>query len=310
MNIFPLISIIIPVYKVEQYLRECVDSVLAHEGDVFEVVLVDDGSPDNCGKICDEYVQKDSRVKVVHKKNGGLSDARNVGIQVAEGQYIVFLDGDDMLSCDSKGQQWFSCLLSFLEKTKLPVYFFSCIEEFPPKASWKLGKGPEVVRKKIFLSKFFFKVPYQAGWLYILNRDFLIQKSLFFRKGLLHEDEEWIPRIIVSLNEEQYIGIVPFPLYRYRLNRSGSITNSPCIRRQEARLSIIETFVGLYPKLIGQDQKFIATRIAQLYTGLVMTKDLDRSVWQRLMNKKKYLLKSKFPKHWLIYILSLLRVRH
>ena len=81
------LSIIVPVYKVEPYLRRCVDSILAQTFRDFEVILVDDGSPDNCGAICDEYAAKDARVKVLHKANGGLSDARNAGLDIAQGEY-------------------------------------------------------------------------------------------------------------------------------------------------------------------------------------------------------------------------------
>lgn len=302
-----ILSIIIPIYKVEDYLSECVNSVINQTYKNLEIILVDDGSPDNCPTICDEYARKDDRIKVIHKTNGGLSDARNAGIEVAKGQYILFLDGDDMLRCDSQGQQWLSSLLAFLEQTKLPVYFFSCIEEFPPQAAWKLGNCLKVVKKNKFLKKFFFKVPYQAGWLYILNRDFLIKNSLFFKKDLLHEDEEWIPRIILSLSEGQNIGVVSFPLYRYRLNRCGSITNGSHTRRQKARLSIMESFAMLYPKLTKQNQKFIATRIAQLYTGLVLDKSLDLGVKKQLGVFKGFLLKSKCIKHWGIYILQIFR---
>ncbi|HFU5892253.1 TPA: glycosyltransferase family 2 protein, partial [Enterococcus faecium] len=89
------ISIIVPIYNVEQYLRKCVDSILAQTFTDFEVILVDDGSPDNSGAICDEYAKLDSRVRVIHKENGGLSDARNAGIEIAKGKYLGFVDSDD-----------------------------------------------------------------------------------------------------------------------------------------------------------------------------------------------------------------------
>jgi len=91
------ISIIVPVYNVEKYLRKCVDSILNQTFKDFELILVDDGSPDNSGVICDEYAKKDSRVRVIHKKNGGLSDARNIGIDAAKGKYIGFIDSDDYI---------------------------------------------------------------------------------------------------------------------------------------------------------------------------------------------------------------------
>lgn len=89
------VSIIVPIYNVEQFLKQCVDSLLNQTLQEIEVILVDDGSPDSCPKICEEYKQKDKRVKVIHKSNGGLSDARNAGIKMAEGQYVAFVDSDD-----------------------------------------------------------------------------------------------------------------------------------------------------------------------------------------------------------------------
>ena len=93
----PRLSVIVPVYKVEKYIHKCVDSILNQTFTDFELILVDDGSPDNCGRICDEYAAKDSRVRVIHKKNGGVSDARNVGVVESKGDYISFVDPDDFI---------------------------------------------------------------------------------------------------------------------------------------------------------------------------------------------------------------------
>ena len=95
-----LISIIIPVYKVEIYLEKCIQSVINQTYENLQIILVDDGSPDNCGKICDEYAQKDHRIEVIHKSNGGLSDARNKGLEIAKGEYIGFIDSDDYIESD------------------------------------------------------------------------------------------------------------------------------------------------------------------------------------------------------------------
>ncbi len=92
-----IISIIIPIYNVERYIHRCVGSVINQTYKNLEIILVDDGSPDNCGKICDEYAEKDERIKVIHKKNGGLSEARNFGIDVATGEWLFFLDSDDWI---------------------------------------------------------------------------------------------------------------------------------------------------------------------------------------------------------------------
>ena len=106
-----LISIIIPVYKVEKYLEKCIESVLNQTYTNLQIILVDDGSPDNCGKICDEYAKKDSRIEVIHKANGGLSDARNVGISKAKGRYIGFVDSDDYIK-----ENMYEILLNLIKK--------------------------------------------------------------------------------------------------------------------------------------------------------------------------------------------------
>ena len=95
-----LITVVVPVYKVEKYIDRCVTSIINQSYKNLEIILVDDGSPDNCGKICDDYARKDERIKVIHKENGGLSDARNAGINIAKGKYITFIDSDDYIKYD------------------------------------------------------------------------------------------------------------------------------------------------------------------------------------------------------------------
>lgn len=96
-----LISVIIPVYNVEKYLQECLNSVIAQTYKNIEIIVIDDGSTDNSGKICDEYAKKDNRIKVIHKANGGLSDARNFGIDISKGKYVYFVDSDDYIDIDT-----------------------------------------------------------------------------------------------------------------------------------------------------------------------------------------------------------------
>lgn len=104
MNEDMLVSVVIPIFNVEKYIRECVNSLLRQTYKNMEIILVDDGSPDNCPNICDSYLALDKRIKVIHKNNGGLSDARNKGIDIATGQYLVFVDGDDFLLPDAIGR--------------------------------------------------------------------------------------------------------------------------------------------------------------------------------------------------------------
>lgn len=101
LNSNPLVSVIVPVYNVEHYIHRAVDSLLNQTYPYLDIILVDDGSPDACPRICDEYACKDSRARVIHKTNGGLSDARNAGLEIAKGEYLTFLDSDDYLSTDA-----------------------------------------------------------------------------------------------------------------------------------------------------------------------------------------------------------------
>lgn len=97
MSVEPKISIIVPVYKVEPYLRKCLDSIVGQTYQNLQIILVDDGSPDNCGKICDEYAARDRRIEVIHQANGGVSAARNAGLKLADGDYIGWVDSDDWI---------------------------------------------------------------------------------------------------------------------------------------------------------------------------------------------------------------------
>ena len=100
MEVKKMISVVVPIYNVSKYLPKCIESILHSTYKNLEVILVDDGSTDECPTICDDYAKKDSRIKVIHKKNGGLSDARNKGLDIATGEYISFIDSDDYIDAD------------------------------------------------------------------------------------------------------------------------------------------------------------------------------------------------------------------
>ena len=117
-----LISVIVPIYNVEKYLDKCVDSIINQTYKNLEIILVDDGSPDNCPKMCDDYAKKDSRIKVVHKENGGLSDARNAGMKVATGEYVSFIDSDDWIDLET-----FSISMAKIEECNAQIVAFNII---------------------------------------------------------------------------------------------------------------------------------------------------------------------------------------
>ena len=121
-----LLSVVIPVYNVEKYLQQCVDSIINQLTDECEIILVDDGSPDGSGEICDRYANKDSRINVIHQQNGGLAAARNTGLDYARGEYVAFVDSDDYLDghCIAK-------ILSWISSGGADVCFMRAMKVFP-----------------------------------------------------------------------------------------------------------------------------------------------------------------------------------
>ena len=123
-----LISVIVPVYNVEKYLRKCIDSIINQTYSNLQIILVDDGSEDNCSIICDEYVQLDMRIVVIHKKNQGLVLARKSGMQIAEGEYITFVDADDYIDIDA-----YEKIVACINPDMPDIIAFDLIEEYPDK---------------------------------------------------------------------------------------------------------------------------------------------------------------------------------
>ena len=220
----PRFSIVIPVYKVEKYIRQCLDSVLAQSYTDFEIVVVDDGSPDDCPAICDTYAAADSRVIVIHKKNGGLSDARNVGLQTATGEYVIFLDSDDYyLSAD------------FLKKINAKITETGCCAVFfkrrkyievtstlmPPPIAF-----PETVREttceEMLLSLAQKDMLDASACMKATSRALLLENDLLFKKGIFSEDVEWFFRYVPQLKS---VALLNDPAYCYRI-REGSISQS------------------------------------------------------------------------------------
>lgn len=188
---YPKISIIIPIYRVEPYLRKCVDSVLAQTYKNIEIILVDDDSPDRCGEICDEYAKKDNRVRVIHKENGGLSDARNTGIRIATGDYIMFIDSDDYVANDIC-----EVLLDVCEKNKADISTCGHISVWPDRKTIPTDlddTGKETVCDNYEALKIYFtENGLKKNKFHTISCAKLYIKSLFdniqFPFGKLHED--------------------------------------------------------------------------------------------------------------------------
>ena len=216
------ISVIVPVYKVEKYLRRCVDSIINQTYPELEIILVDDGSPDNCGKICDEYAAKDSRIKVIHKENGGLSDARNAGIDVSTGDYISFVDSDDHIALDMY-EKMYNAIKK--EDADISICSVANIDESGSRISMSYESPVKdgVLTVKEVLTE---KLQGRTYWYWIVMWNKLYKKSLFseirFPYGKLNEDAFVIGRLLALSNK---LACVSEELYYY-LRRSDSIMGS------------------------------------------------------------------------------------
>lgn len=195
-----LISVIIPVYKVEKYLCRCVDSVLAQTYANMEIILVDDGSPDNCPVMCDEYARQDSRVKVIHQENAGLSGARNAGIDMAQGQWLAFVDSDDYLAADFLERLYQACVDT---GSSLSVCRWEYVrgETIP-----EHGTGEtRVYTGREMLANLY--VPDGAYFVVAWNK--LYRKELFedirYPLGRIHEDEATTYRIYDKVKKAAYV---------------------------------------------------------------------------------------------------------
>ena len=239
----PLLSIVVPVYKVEPYLEKCVNSILAQTYSNLEIILIDDGSPDNCGKICDDFTQKDSRVFVIHKSNGGLSSARNAGIEIAHGEYIGFVDSDDTIEPDMYEKLHHAIQR---DKTDLAVCAVNYVYE-----DGKILKKPGLGKDAIFhfpqamVEMNLHRLFDMATWSKLYHRNLF--DGLRFPVGKLSEDYYVMFRI---LDRAQKISYVDATCYNY-LQRKNSVTRSNKINHDHeyAALEQMEYLEEKYPEL-------------------------------------------------------------
>lgn len=249
-----LFSIVVPIYNVELYIRRCVESVLGQQLDSneYEVLLIDDGSSDSCPSICDEYAQKNENIKSFHKVNGGLSDARNYGIERAVGKYVVFLDSDDYLV---KGS---------LEELKrvidvngnvdiIAITTERCVNETSSIITHnspfnKIISGCDYLKNELSERVFI------TAWSSVYNREFLVKNQLFFKKGFIHEDEDFTPRAFLCA---QKVINTSFPVYKYIIRENSITTNSDKLRNAQCIFEISRKLVEDYQKLNDESLRIL-----------------------------------------------------
>lgn len=242
-----LISIIIPVYKVEEYLDRCVESVLAQTYPNLEILLVDDGSPDRCGEMCDAWAKKDPRIRVIHKENGGLSDARNAGLDVATGEYIGFVDSDDWIDPDM-----YEKMLAAIKQydANLAICCFYKHWQLAGTSTRQDIGCDQIYSKQKFLYELILDetVPNYA-WNKLYHRSLF--EGIRYPKGRVFEDILTIYKVSDRVTRAVHLSA---PLYHY-LRRGDSIVGSytadihieACIARQE----LYKDVIAQHPELTG-----------------------------------------------------------
>lgn len=294
----PNISVIVPVYNVEKYLIRCVNSILNQEYHDFELILVDDGSPDQSPQICDNLKLRDSRIQVVHKENGGLSDARNAGLKVARGDYIAFVDSDDVVS-----KHYLSILYNALSNSECDIAVCS-FAKFSKEISYEpiVEEKPEIVSGYEMLNRIYSE-DHMEYLQTVVAWNKLYRKSLFdnihFPKGMIHEDEATTYRLYFKAEK---VALVQSKLYFYYQNNEGIMKRKFNVNRLDYLLALRDRY-NFYMEN-GLDG--LATKTASLlYTYTVDYASLDKqaveeySIFMRELRKiyssyRKILLKQKF----------------
>lgn len=249
----PTVSVVIPVYNVEAYLCECVDSVLAQTMQDFEIILVDDGATDSSGAICDRYDHQDPRVRVIHQPNGGLSAARNTGLDAAVGEYVYFLDSDDYIAPNS-----LELLLAKAAPACADVVFFDAhvfftdcepdpnVYQYHRSKDYGTKPGRQMLLALLDTDEYRTAVP-----LMLLRREYMLQNGLRFRPGILHEDELFTFYVyhadgtLVHCHEA---------LYARRMRQASIMTGASMVRRYESVYTIYLELSELYRKKRIRDE--------------------------------------------------------
>lgn len=298
----PKISIIVPVYNVELYINKCINTILNQTFKNFELILIDDGSTDNSGEICDEYLEIDERVRVIHKENTGLSDARNVGINIAKGDYIGFVDSDDTINpkmyeilynlCQEHNADISTCLIRTIDINK------------------ERRNNKEYTNKVyIYSNKYAIKETYDGGISGYSSCNKLYRSYLFedikFPKGRIYEDASILYKLYMKSNKVVFIDKA---LYNY-IHREGSITRS---RFSKKRFDIIEMYNEKY-EFMCNNYPEMCEKIKSMYYESLRNIIIDIVIENSTTKNYKYIRDvSRYIRRELKYILnnSLVSIQH
>lgn len=256
----PIVSVIVPVYKVENYLERCVSSIIGQTFRDIEVILVDDGSPDRCGEMCNEWAKKDERVKVIHKENGGLSDARNAGIEIATGDYLFFVDSDDWLDAD---------MIEILYKVL--IEYNADIAECSYRNLYSDGVKEETLcTAEIITGDNVFALEGMLDWKYFKPNAWnkLYKRSVIadirYPKGKIHEDEFTTYKFFYNAKKLVYVDVSK---YNYDRRRMDSITGE---KFREANLDACFALRERVQFFYDNEIKSLYRKMNDLYCWIVL----------------------------------------
>ena len=268
-----MISVLVPVYNTNQYLPRCIDSILGQSFTDFELLLIDDGSTDGSAKICDAYAEKDSRIRVLHKENGGVSSARNLGLNEAKGEWVVFVDSDDWIS-----DNCIKVLTEPLRKKEFDIVVgdYRIIGEFPYNLELSLPEG--AYHETGITHTFCNGGIYIMSWNKLYRKEFLLKNQLAFEEGKVHEDE--ILAFEISCLEKSFY-VVKSVTYYYRIRENSIATIKDRhlkLQRYIAVFQSIKEKVKRYEKVDGiyDHYLFFIRRVFRWISWLDLDEELVR----------------------------------
>ncbi len=280
-------SIIIPVYNVERYLSQCVNSVLNQSFSNFELLLINDGSTDSSLKICNDFKEKDHRIVVIDKANGGASSARNVGIVEATGEYLIFVDSDDYI----ESKDLLLTLHSSIKKNNADVILYGGKNYNINTDSYTLSKGNydlELLQKFDYLNTVNYLINYHlfpgSAWVFTVKTSVVKNNNLFFRTQIIAEDIDWVTKIFKVISKIDAVNDV---FYVYRKNQSNSVTGNAGIKGVTSIMSIIEDW---YPKLSDENpiDVFLLHNLGYYYfTSFVLFAKISKKENKDLVSRMK-----------------------
>lgn len=259
------VTVIIPVYNVEKYLRKCLDSVISQSHKNLQIIIVDDGSTDGSSEICDEYAKQDSRIQVVHKRNGGLSSARNVALDIAEGTYILFVDSDDWLPAGAIKRE-----VQVITGENVRFLFFKYGYSYDGKTYPKYyptWKNVLVLNQKRLLTDYYIPKKYILGsnaWNKIYHAS--IWKERRFQEGILFEDDNIMLSILLDIEKAVFLNEFGYVQYK----REGSITQTEFNHK---KMILLENVLKDLERI---EQKFGIESVYYTYTQI--------KLWQRALS--------------------------